>query len=124
MLFNFKMDSQNPFILILAGHHTIRMKLQMAAHQALRQRFVGNYHMNGLSKEETALYLSSRMKLAGAADPDVFSQAASESIHMQSNGSPRLINNIADASLKLAAIMDVRTIDGEIVYQAARDIEI
>jgi type II secretory pathway predicted ATPase ExeA len=124
MLFNFKMDSENPFILILAGHHTIRMKLQMAAHQALRQRFVGNYHMEGLSKDETALYLSSRMKLAGAADPDVFSEAAAEAVYAQSNGSPRLINSIADAALKFATLKDTRAIDGEIVYQAVRDIEI
>jgi type II secretory pathway predicted ATPase ExeA len=124
MLFNFRMDSENPFILILAGHHTIRMKLQMAAHQALRQRFVGNYHMEGLSREETALYLSSRMKLAGATDPGLFSDAAAECIHAQSNGSPRIVNTIADAALKLAALKETRTIDGDTIYQAARDIEI
>jgi len=124
MVFNFKMDSENPFILILAGHHTVRHRLQLSVHQALRQRFVGNYHMSGLSKAETSEYLSSRLKIAGAADPSIFSEAAAESIHNQTNGSPRLVNNLADASLKLAAILDKRLIDDEIVYQAARDIEI
>ena len=124
MIFNFKMDSENPFILILAGNHIIRHKLQLSAHQALRQRFVGNYHMQGLSKDETSKYLSSRMKIAGAADPTVFSEAAVESIHNQTNGAPRLVNNLAGASLTLAAISERKLVDDEIVYQAAKDIEI
>lgn len=124
MIFNFKMDSENPYILILSGHHTIRHRLQLAAHQALRQRFVGNYHMNGLSKHETGEYLSSRLKAAGTHDSSVFSEAAVESIYNQTNGNPRLVNNLADASLKLAAIRNINAIDDEIVYQSARDIEI
>jgi len=124
MIFSFKMDSENPFIMVMAGHHTVRRRLQLSVHQALRQRFVGNYHMKGLSKEETAEYLTSRMKAAGAADPDIFSEAAALSVFNQSNGSARLVNNLADASLKLAALKDMRMIDEEIVYQAARDIEI
>jgi type II secretory pathway predicted ATPase ExeA len=124
MIFNFKMDSENPFILILSGHQTIRHRLQLTAHQALRQRFVGNYHMSGLSAEETSGYLASRLAAAGASNPDLFSCAAVESIHAQSGGNPRMVNNIADASLKLAAIKGVSAIDEEIVYQATRDIEI
>jgi type II secretory pathway predicted ATPase ExeA len=124
MLFSFKMDSENPFICIMAGSHTIRMKLQLATHQALRQRFVANYHMSGLTKDETDVYLSSRLKIAGAVNTDIFTQAAVESIFNQTKGNPRLVNNLADAALKLAALNDMRIIDEEAVYQAAKDIEI
>jgi type II secretory pathway predicted ATPase ExeA len=124
MIFNFKMDSENPFILIMSGQHQVRSKLQLSVHQALRQRIIGNYHMTGLTKEETAEYLASRMKAAGAVDTLVFSEAAVEAIYNQTNGNPRLVNNLADASLKLAAIRKESIIDGEIIYQAGRDIEI
>jgi type II secretory pathway predicted ATPase ExeA len=124
MIFNFRMDSENPFIMIMAGHHTIRHRLQMTTHQALKQRFVGNYHMKGLSKDETAEYLTSRMAAAGAAAPDVFTDAAVESLFNFTGGSARLVNNLADASLKLAAIKDMKSVDEEIVYQASKDIEI
>lgn len=124
MIFNFKMDSENPFILIIAGHHTIRNRLQLTAHQALRQRFLGNYHMSGLSGEETGEYISSRLSAAGALNTDVFALSAVESIHNMSSGSPRLVNNLADASLKLAAIGNIDSIDGETVRNAAKDIEI
>jgi type II secretory pathway predicted ATPase ExeA len=124
MLFNFKMDSSNPFILILSAHHIIRNKLQLTVHQALRQRFVANYHMSGLSLKETGEYLTSRFKIAGAPSADVFENAAIEAIHGQTNGCPRLINNLADATLKLAAIKNLTAVDSEIVLLAARDIEI
>jgi type II secretory pathway predicted ATPase ExeA len=124
MIFNFKMDSENPFILILSGHHTIRNRLQLSAHQALRQRFAANYHMTGLTKPETGAYLSSRLQAAGAGKTDVFSEDAIEAIHGQTNGSPRLVNNLVDASLKLAAIRDVGVVDSEIVLLSSRDIEI
>jgi len=124
MIFNFKMDSENPFILVLAGHHTIRNRLQLAAHQALRQRFAANYHMAGLTMQETGEYLSSRLGVAGAPKTDVFSEAAVEAIHGQTKGTPRLVNNLADASLKLAAVRGADAVDGEIVMLASRDIEI
>jgi len=124
MIFNFKMDSENPFILILSGQLALRHRLQLQAHQALKQRFVGNYHMNGLSKDETAQYIASRMKIAGAADSGIFADAAAESIHNQASGSPRLINNLADASLKLAALGGLQRVEAETVFEASRDIDI
>jgi len=124
MIFNFKMDAESPFIFIMAGNHAVRRKLQLSAHQGLRQRFVGNYHMEGLCKDETSAYVASRLKLAGAADEGLFGQSAIEAIWAATNGCPRMINNFADASLKLAAVLDKRRVDEEIVFQAAKDIEI
>jgi len=124
MIFNFKMDSENPFILILAGHNTIRSRLHMSVHQSLRHRIVGNYHMAGLLRDEIGPYLSSRLSFAGAANPDVFTEAACESIFSHSNGLPRLVNNLATASLTCAFSRNQPVIDEEVVYQAARDIEI
>ena len=48
LIFNFKMDSQNPFILILAGQPLIRSKLTMNINNPLRQRLVVKYIMQGL----------------------------------------------------------------------------
>jgi type II secretory pathway predicted ATPase ExeA len=124
MMFNFKMDAESPFIVVMAGNHAIRRKLQLAAHQGLRQRFVGNYHMEGLSQDETSAYIASRLKFAGATDDGLFESNAVEAIWAATNGCPRMINNFADASLKLAAVLDKRRVDEDIVFQAAKDIEI
>ena len=125
MIFNFKMDSENPFLLILAGHNSIRARLHLGIHQSFRQRITGNYHMTGLTRDEIPAYLSSRLAYAGAANPHhIFTEAACESIFSQTNGSPRLVNNLATASLTCAYAKNQACIDDELVYQAAKDIEI
>ena len=45
LLFNFKMDSENPFILILSGQSQIRNKLQLAVNAPLKQRIAVKYVM-------------------------------------------------------------------------------
>jgi type II secretory pathway predicted ATPase ExeA len=124
MLFNFKMDSQNPFITIIAGQQNVRRKLQLSINQALRQRITGNYHMAGLAHDEIGAYIVSRLSWAGAADTNIFTDAALESIFTSSGGALRVVNNLATASLTCACSRNLSTVDEEIVYQADRDIEI
>jgi type II secretory pathway predicted ATPase ExeA len=124
MLFNFKMDSENPFILVFSGHNSIRNRLHLSVHQSLRQRIAGNYHMAGLARDEIPQYLSTRLSFAGAANPHIFTEASCESIFSHSNGLPRLVNNLATASLTCAFSQNQESISEEMVYQAARDIEI
>jgi type II secretory pathway predicted ATPase ExeA len=124
MIFNFKMDSESPFICVLAGHQSVRRRLQLTSNQALRQRFLGNYHMRGLAKDEVASYIETRFKVAGADAQGIFTPAATECLYAASSGLPRALNNLICASLTLAAVTDKRTIDEECVYQAERDMEI
>jgi type II secretory pathway predicted ATPase ExeA len=124
MVFNFKMDSENPCMVVIAGNPNIRRKLQLAANQALRQRITGNFHMAGLSRDEVKPYVVSRLKLAGAADADVFTDSALESLFMASGGALRMVNTLAAAALTCACSRNSPLVDEEIVYQADRDIEI
>lgn len=124
MIFNFKMDSENPFITIISGNPNIRRKLQLSANQAMRQRITGNYHMSGLLREEIGEYIKSRLAIAGAAHSNIFTDAALESVFTSTAGSLRLINTLAAASLTCACSRKLNIVDEEIVYQANRDIEI
>jgi type II secretory pathway predicted ATPase ExeA len=118
------MDAENPFIVIIAGNINIRRKLQLSANSALRQRFVGNYQMTGILRSEMKDYISSRLILSGAADTNIFTDAAMESIFTASGGALRIINTLIVASLTCAYSQNKNVVDEEIVYQAARDIEI
>lgn len=117
LLFNFKIDSANPFVLILAGQPQIRNKLALNTCYPLRQRIAMRYSLQGLALEETADYCNSRMKIAGCAS-EVFSPAALTAIHTVSGGFPRAINNIAVASLMYCTVRKMLSIDEEAVYQA------
>jgi len=117
MLFNFNMDSSDPFILTLVGSSTIRRKLALNSTQPLRQRIAAKYTMKGLSLQETSEYLHSRMRLAGVHE-DVFTEQAVAGIHSYSNGLPREINNISVACLMYCACKKLNTVDEEAVLQA------
>lgn len=117
LMFNFKVDSANPFVLILAGQPQIRNKLALNTCYPLRQRISMRYSMQGLTLEETADYCNSKMKIAGCLN-EVFTPAALTAIHTVSGGFPRAINNIAVASLMYCTERKMLTVDEEAVYQA------
>jgi len=117
LLFNFKVDSVNPFVLILAGQPPIRNKLALNSCYPLRQRITMRYSMQGFTAEETADYCKSRMKIAGSSN-EVFLPSALAAIHTVSGGFPRNINNVAVASLMYCTHKKLMQVDEEAVYQA------
>ena len=123
LIFNFKMDSQNPFILILTGQPLIRSKLAMNINNPLRQRLVVKYIMQGLKAEELKDYCSSRLKQAGMVE-ELFTDAAFEAIYAITNGLTRLVNSLVTNCLLYAYGKKLRQIDEEVVYQAQTELNI
>lgn len=123
LVFNFKMDSENPFILVLAAQPPIRSKLNLNVHYPLKQRIIIKCYMQGLSKEELTDYITSRLELAGAKE-QIFTHAAIEAVHAVTNGFPRIVNSIATNCLLYACEKQVRQVDEEIVYQASNELAI
>lgn len=120
LLFNFQMDSTNPFILILSGLPHLKTRMSLNHHRPLSQRIIMRYQMHGLSREEISAYIDHHLKLAGAKMP-IFTPSAVEAISLQSQGWPRVINNLAVNSLLYGAQLRKEQIDEEIVRMAAED---
>jgi type II secretory pathway predicted ATPase ExeA len=123
LILNFNMDSQNPFILILAGQPIIRNKLSLTINNPLRQRLMVKHLMQGLKSEEVAPYCHSRLKLAGLHE-ELFSASALEAIYAITSGMPRLINNLVTTSMLCACEKRERHIDEELIYQAQTELNI
>lgn len=123
LLFSFKMDSENPFILILSGQTQIRNKLQLSINAPLKQRISIKHVMQGLKREELADYFLSRLKAAGLSQ-NLFTESAMDAIYSISKGTPRLVNNLATASLMYACSSRKSEVDEETVYQGQKDFEI
>ncbi|MFY9324205.1 MAG: hypothetical protein WBJ34_01010 [Syntrophomonadaceae bacterium] len=85
LLFNFSMNANNPFILVLCGMPSLLNKLSLAHQQPLNQRLIMRYKMQPLSKSEVAAYIDHHMKLAGANHP-IFTENAIEAIATVSRG--------------------------------------
>jgi hypothetical protein len=66
LLTNFKMDSYDPFILVLSGQSDLRRTMEFAVMGPFNQRVAIRYHMPGLGPDETKNYVTHHLKLAGA----------------------------------------------------------
>lgn len=116
LLTNFRMDSEEPFILILAGQSDLSRLMEYSVMEPLAQRFRLRYHMPPLSEEETADYVKHHLKLAGNSEP-IFGKDALKALHAVSFGIPRRIGSIAIQAMFYAMFDDKRTVDADTVLK-------
>ncbi|MDP2692002.1 MAG: AAA family ATPase [bacterium] len=116
LLTNFKMDSCDPFILILAGQSDLRRVMEFAVMEPFNQRIAIRYHMPGLNREETKTYVAHHLKLAGAPEA-ILDEHALNAVHDLSFGIPRKIGAITEAALTYAMFDQKRTVSADIVLK-------
>jgi type II secretory pathway predicted ATPase ExeA len=116
LLTNFKMDSYDPFILILCGQSDLRRVMDFAVMEPFSQRIALRYHMSGLSPDETKNYVLHHLKLAGAQESLLNDQALS-AIHEVSYGIPRKIGAVTEAALTYAMFDQKRSVSPEMVLK-------
>jgi len=97
-LLNFKMDSQSPMALILAGQTELWDKLKLQSYAAIRQRIDIVCGVGHLDRIQTAEYIKIHMDYAGC-EKEIFTESAVDDIFQFSGGIPRLINKTCHCSL-------------------------
>jgi len=107
--------------IILIGQPELRELLDQPELRQLAQRITGRYHLNPLSREETAGYVKHRMRIAGAT-AEVFTPSALREIHRLSGGIPRVINVICDRALLGAFTQEDHRAGSGLVRQAASEV--
>jgi general secretion pathway protein A len=116
LLTNFKMDSYDPFILVLAGQSDLRRIMEFAVMEPFNQRIAIRYHMPGLNPEESKHYIAHHLKLAGAQET-ILDDAALNAVHELSYGIPRKIGAITEQALTYAMFDQKRTVSAEMVLK-------
>jgi general secretion pathway protein A len=116
LLTNFKMDSYDPFVLILSGQSDLRRTMEFAVMEPLNQRIAIRYHMPGLTPQETKLYVTHHLKLAGAQEP-LLDEPALEAVHQVSFGIPRRIGTLVEQALTFAMFDHKRSVTPEMVLK-------
>jgi len=120
LLTSYEMDSQNRLCMLFVGQAELRRRLSMTVHEPLAQRIVVRYHISGLNKEEVALYLQHRLKLAGTR-MNLFEPESIEAMYQATNGMPRKVNLLAHFALNVAALEDAKTVTAEHIMTAAEE---
>ncbi len=121
LLTNLETAKQKLLQIILIGQPELRELLARNDLRQLAQRITGRYHLQPLSRDETAQYIEHRLKVAGALG-EVFDRGARKEVYRLSKGVPRLINVICDRALLGAYAAESRRVTRRIVRRAAREI--
>ncbi|HMN45182.1 MAG TPA: AAA family ATPase [Povalibacter sp.] len=121
LLTNLETASHKLLQIILIGQPELREVLDRVELRQLAQRITGRYHLDPLSKHETALYVNHRLRVAGA-NGEIFTGAALREIHRLSNGIPRIINVICDRALLGAFTQESHRVGPSLVRAAAGEV--
>jgi type II secretory pathway predicted ATPase ExeA len=119
ILTNFKMDSYDPFILILSGQSDFNRVMEFAVMEPFNQRIAMRYHMPPLGPEETQNYINHHLSLAGAKEP-ILDPKAMNAVFELSFGIPRKIGAITEQALTYAMFDNKRTVTPDMILKVKR----
>ncbi|MBS0213614.1 MAG: AAA family ATPase [Proteobacteria bacterium] len=121
LLTNLETPTQKLLQIILLGQPELRDMLARPDLRQLAQRITARYHLAPLDAHESDAYLRHRWAVAGgAAFP--FTPAAIKRLHRHAGGVPRLLNVIAERALLAGYARGTRSIDENLLEQAAREV--
>lgn len=123
IIFNFDMDSKEPFILILTGQNELRDILNRRSNEAFKQRITTQYTLQPLEVDESIRYINEKLKIAGL-NTTLFTEQALNFISKASNGIPRIINRLCEKSLLLLENQKLSIIDDTVAMNAFDEINI
>jgi general secretion pathway protein A len=121
LLTNLETATQKLLQIILIGQPELRDLLKRSEMRQIAQRITGRFHLEPLSKSETAQYVRHRLRVAGC-HTAIFSTGALRELYRRSKGIPRLINVVADRALLAAYTRDRTRVDGALVRRAAAEV--
>src|SRR5580692_7963921 len=121
LLTNLETETQKLLQIILIGQPELRKLLAREDLRQLAQRITGRYHLDPLSRQETAAYVRHRMRVAGAT-ADIFTRGALRQVYNVTHGIPRVINIICDRALLGAYTQDLHQVPGPLVRRAAAEV--
>ncbi|MGD9874894.1 MAG: ExeA family protein [Kiritimatiellia bacterium] len=123
LLNNLETDQHKLMQIVLVGQPELEEKLSRNELRQLRQRITVKAHLSALSEEETGEYIAHRLQVAGAQGRLSFDRAAVRQIHKVAQGTPRVVNTIADRAMMAGYIMNTFSIGAKEVKRAIRDLE-
>lgn len=118
---NIETNEKKLLQIILIGQPELQEKLNTRELRQLAQRITARYHLLPLTKDETFAYINHRIHAVGGQRP-LFQKKAMELLFKRANGTPRLINLLADRALMGAYAKNQMSVSAQLVSQAASEV--
>jgi len=125
LLCNFESDTAKQLQIVLTGQPELREVLNYPELRQLKQRVALRCEIRALPNvEETAQYINSRLKVAGAGRRDIFSPGAIDYIFRCTAGIPRAVNNLCDNALLNGFAAGEQMISRAIIQEVAETFDV
>ena len=110
--------------IVLCGQPELADRLNDTSLRQLKQRVALRCELRPLSLDETASYISGRLRIAGGSPSNIFTRETVVAIFHASSGIPRTINVLCDNALIGGFAAQVKPVPVEIVEDVCRDFDL
>ena len=124
LLSNLETPSSKLLQIMLVGQPELAEMLARPDLRQLRQRIVLRHQLRPFTRDETAMYVQERLRIAGYTGKELFEKRALERLQEVTDGVPRLVNVVCDGALLLGYGRGLRTIGAGAILEIARDLEL
>ena len=121
LLTNLQSPSGRSLAVGIVGQPELASRLNEDRLRQLKQRISLRCELTPLDLQETAAYISARVRVAGGRPELLFTRDAVSAIHEHSRGIPRTISVICDNALVNGFATDIKPISRGIVLEVCRD---
>ena len=121
LLTNLETSKEKLLQILLVGQPELEGLLAQRDLRQLASRVTARYNLSTLSSQETAEYVTHRLRVAGAHAP-LFTRAALRAVHRLAHGTPRSINVVCDRALLGAYALSRVQVNAAMVQRAAREV--
>ncbi len=117
MISNLVCNDRHQVQLVIAGSRSLEEKLAHPQLDSLNQRIHTRCYLPRMTRDETMFFVLDQMRQCGTDGKKIFQPSALQKIHDLTDGVPRLVCQLADATLKITCAQNLTVV-------AARDVQI
>lgn len=122
LLGNIETSTAKLLNIVLCGQPELADRLNDASLRQLKQRVALRCQLKPLTLDETAAYISGRLRIAGGTPGEIFTRETVIMIHHAATGIPRTINVLCDNALIVAFSRQSERVSALMVEEGARDL--
>jgi type II secretory pathway predicted ATPase ExeA len=109
--------------LVLVGGMALEERLTHPKLESFHQRIAARCYLQPLGRDETIDYIHEQIRRAGANADTLLTADAQAAVHIATDGIPRLINQVCDHGLMLAALGSHRQLAADGIEEAWADLQ-
>jgi type II secretory pathway predicted ATPase ExeA len=110
--------------IVLSGQPELAERLNKPSLRQLKQRIALRCELRPLTLDETAAYISGRLRTAGGSPKEIFTRETVIAIHEVACGIPRTINVLCDNALIGGLALQAKPVPRSVIEEVCRDFDL